>query len=1213
MNSNLMTNVKDYLNNIYSIYKESTQSKSISDTLMAFSQLSKNHLNVNNAVELYKYSDSNFLKCSVDEQNHFINDQLQLIETLVGNAIYVKEGTIWNFENILNLIRSETYYNTEKGKRKVVWPSFSQNRPIGEVAWDIWNGVQILDLDIKNEELASKLKYDLFNSLSKYRWFLGVYFSASRKSLHVWTKITPITTQHDHRKIEYMCNFRHKYSYIYIILTKFCDKYGFTKDDIIKFMDMAMAKPQQGIFIGSDFEPLINTGFNDERLDVNFEQALYNGVESINWISHSELKEIFRKLEWFSNDTVNEPINPSSVTNVDERDETKNKRIHYKHAQRWQIANTLVSLYGESKALSLIQNICSHTPYQELKGDIKTAAIHNKPISLWAVNILNKNHGFNIKLSNDAVNDEIDKLKEKIDKEKDNSVDPIKILNDNTEKTILYLRHDQYLSDIKDQILENLDNITLLEAGAGYGKTEMIKSLKDRTLLILPFTSTIKAKVESSEVTKDWLYYYGTKRPTFQELMGNQNMSMTIDKFSRLNLMELDQANFKYIVIDESHLLYTSSYRSVMSPTIQRLANCTGTKVIMMSGTPTGETLFFPNIKHIKVIKEDNRIKQLDIYLCHKPIDKIIKMADHIAEDILNGKKILYPSNDGNLFYEQIIGLIQERYNEKCIKCHQPTRKIKSFYYKKSNYGDETMDEIDVNKSIGPNDIICCSNYLSVGVDICDKFKFSIYFSRPWIAQDIEQFANRIRNNDLYIKLFLEKSMSDGTIINYNITSPLDLNFDNAEIMMMRDMIQLCNDMLERNEEESKYNPLVSSLLTQNTFLKYDENDCKYYIDETTYKLKIFEDRYSVYSKQLNVIISNMRYYGYDTLVHNIEDAIPDNEVEEAETLFRNFRQSHFNEQTARTFKFLHHINDSNIEIYKNIMKGAYNIFKDEEYREMRESNNLYVEDIETVLKNLPIYLKLYTFYDCDTIIDIYNYCLNKKTNKINYSQLERIKRFVTIEDNRKKQRIDFPIYKFILEAQKFAAENEYIDKMKLEEWIANYAAKIGNVVKNVVIDDVDFLEKIYDLVHELFDIIVIKKGTSKGVVHIKPFELLWERKFDLFEKYGNSIYTKEFFVEELINNVKANEEYNNEEYILERELPHTQKLKIDDIINILPTIVHKGYDYYTYSEEDGSNKRFLQKQENTKRDVFVNIKDSFANDVVNELADKTGELQLEF
>jgi hypothetical protein len=53
-----------------------------------------------------------------------------------------------------------------------------------------------------------------------------------------------------------------------------------------------------------------------------------------------------------------------------------------------------------------------------------------------------------------------------------------------------------------------------------------------------------------------------------------------------------------------------------------------------------------------------------------------------------------------------------------------------------------------------------------------------------------------------------------------------------------------------------------------------------------------------------------MRYYGYDTLIHNVDSVISDTEVEEAETLFKHYRRAHYNEQTAKTFKFLHHINE---------------------------------------------------------------------------------------------------------------------------------------------------------------------------------------------------------------------------------------------------------------------------------------------------------------
>ena len=79
-----------------------------------------------------------------------------------------------------------------------------------------------------------------------------------------------MSIESSNRKVEYLCNFRHKYSYVYIVLTKFANQYGYTKDKIFEYMDMAMAKPQQGIFISSDNTALLNTNFKDLRLDVNF-------------------------------------------------------------------------------------------------------------------------------------------------------------------------------------------------------------------------------------------------------------------------------------------------------------------------------------------------------------------------------------------------------------------------------------------------------------------------------------------------------------------------------------------------------------------------------------------------------------------------------------------------------------------------------------------------------------------------------------------------------------------------------------------------------------------------------------------------------------------------------------------------------------------------------------------------------------------------------
>lgn len=1174
-------NISEYFGKLNKIYAIKDKNQTLTETLNEFNQITKSYSDFvqNNSDEL-TYSDYNFLKCSREEQEQFFNDQLQLLECLVTNSIYDKQGLIWNWYDIYKLLYDASYKNTDKIQRKVVYSTSTNSRPIGNSSYLIWNGMQIIDLDIKDEMIASNLKQNIFDELKRYHWFLGVCKSASGKGLHIWTKITPLSFEATNRKVEYLCNFRHKYSYVYIVLTKYASQYGYTKDKIFEYMDMAMAKPQQGIFISSDNTALLNTNFKDLRLDVNFESAFVSGVESINWISHPDLKDIFHKLEWFNTERETDDVDVSNISGINDRDAKNSKgKLHYKHAQRWQLANTLTSIYGYEKALSLMVEICKGTSYNELAGDVKTASIHNKPISTWAIKELNRQHGFNLKIkAEDLYKKEIEKIEEDI--KTSPNTDPIKILNSNTEHVELHLKSNQYLSDIKSDIIKNLSHITLLEAGAGYGKTEMIKSLKAKTMLILPFTSTIKAKVEADSKTSDWLYYYGSKRPTLDEILGDKNMSMTIDKFSNLNIMELDQANFEYIVIDESHLLFTSSYRDVMSPTIQRLANCKA-KVIMMTGTPTGEILFFPSIKHIKVIKEDFRQKEFNVVMVPTKNEKMTKMCKMMAKDIIDGKKILYPTNKGNLFYSQVTGLIQEYLN-----MYKYPNKLKSFYYKKSNYGDESMDNINFSKTVGNNDIVFCSNYLSVGVDICDRNTFSVYFSEPWIAQDIEQFANRLRNNDLYVTLILEKEDSTGFPIDYYHTMPLDLSISQKDLLLSRDLIRTCNDMLERNNEESKYNPLIQSLLASNRYLKYDENDCKYYIDETTYKLRVFEERYSDYSKQLSVMIDGMKYYGYHTTKSDDNERIPEDKLEWLGDYMKSCRHIRYDWWTNQTFILLDHLNDGNIDVYKELLKGDYALFKDDKYKEERDEHNLYVESIEILERNIPIILGLYKFYACDTIKEIYEYCIDKKQNKINYAKLDRIRRFVNIESNRRQKRLDFPVYKYIKDAQQFAKDNPVISQEDLTKWLANYAAKYANSIKNIVVDDIDFLEEIYDLVCQIFNVVVIKGRQSKGMIKISPFELLWEQKNDLTNLYGN-LNTKEFF-SDLIDNMVVDE---TEEEL--PELEHTSKLQLKDIIYELPNVVHKQYDYFEYSSLDKSNERFMRKQENTNTlhdNIFAQI-----------------------
>ena len=65
--------------------------------------------------------------------------------------------------------------------------------------------------------------------------------------------------------------------------------------------------------------------------------------------------------------------------------------------------------------------------------------------------------------------------------------------------------------------------------------------------------------------------------------------------------------------------------------------------------------------------------------------------------------------------------------------------------------------------------------------------------------------------------------------------------------------------------------------------------------------------------------------------------------------------------------------------------------------------------------------------------------------------------------------------------------------------------------------------------------------------------------------------------------NMKTDDEFEDEK-VNEIELPHTEKLRIEDIKDQIDFIVNKPFNYYEYSELDGSNDRFMRKQKNTNQ-----------------------------
>ena len=100
--------------------------------------------------------------------------------------------------------------------------------------------------------------------------------------------------------------------------------------------------------------------------------------------------------------------------------------------------------------------------------------------------------------------------------------------------------------------------------------------------------------------------------------------------------------------------------------------------------------------------------------------------------------------------------------------------------------------------------------------------------------------------------------------------------------------------------------------------------------------------------------------------------------------------------------------------------------------------------------------------------------------------------------------------------------------------------------------------------------------------------------------------------MDELIDNIKTETENTESENAEEEfdDFEKTEKKTLEQIKDELKSVIHKDYDYYIYSNEDGSNTRFLEKQENTKR-TMTSESTIFAEPENKEDKGKFGDLSL--
>lgn len=1055
------------------------------------------------------FSNNDVLLCDDDEKKQF-SKRLKECQITICSNIKQTQGAVCTLEELINIIISKDNKKLNKADRKVVYSTSNGERPIGKKAFELWNGFQVIDMDIKNESLAKQLKEHIFNKLYKCNWFLGVTLSASGKGLHVYTKIAvPQTDQNDDqkKKMLYLVNFRHKYSFVYLSCLSAADELGFTKDDVLKWMDLAMFKPQQGAFIGYDEHPLINTHFFEEFIYVNFDNVEDIGHPDVDWLTYPDLKSIFKRWEWFE-DNDNADLNVE-VTEAKDLDTDIKNKVHYKHFERWRLANTLVKIYGLEKGYKYLRLICSNNiKDKELQADCVTASRHDKPVDVWAVNRLNAQHGFKIKLNiQDESFDESEIF---------NSMDQIEnptLIRESKYLKNYHINSNQYLGDIRELLLDDLGRITLLEAGAGVGKTEMVKQLvRDgkKIIMVMPFTSTIKSKVENDP---DWYFSYGNRKPRLDVSKG---LSLTIDKFSHLNLMDIKTAGFDYIFIDESHLMFQSEYRPVMSKVIEMIRN-TEIPIVLMSGTPSGELVFFPDIVHIKVTKDDIRKKEFKVNLVESTSDLMYHMCRNMANDIANGIRVLFPTNQGTLYAQQIEAAVTYFLQNE----HLMFDKVRLHYYKKSNVGEQFMDDVNFEKTITDTQILLCTNYLSVGVDILDKFQFSIYFADLMMPQEVEQFANRLRSNDLYINLYVAKNDAEGNSRSIHRYKEMNFKLNDEEIKNVHSILRLCNAMIERNPVEYKYNSLISSIIHDNKFIEYNDVENKYYLNEIAYKVIYFERKYREYVQQLPVLMRGMKSYGYQISSIDLKDFnVKGSEIfRDLKNMVKLAHDEQLQLNTQHINELLDIITEDRLNLYKDVLSGKFDIRKGTEWKEDLLNNKMIVKNIEVFEKVIPIFISMSKYYPVDSVKGIFEYCRNKN-GTYNFAAINRIRLLINIIYNDKNHRLDIPIKDFMNAAYEFS-DKKIVHKNEVQQFLIDFSKKYAahESTDEIIIDRAEMtMSTLKDTFEKIFKCLIkTTRPTKEGIVTMERVELLWQER-DYSQDVSNHIFILDEFLESDVN-----------------------------------------------------------------------------------------------
>lgn len=835
--------------------------------------------------------------------------------TKTNNKVYVTR----TLGELLLMITNPKLSSISKDYRKQLYTSYNGTRPSSSEYYT-WSGLQVFDIDLKEwvsekNGDVDKLKKAMFEKLTDFHWFLWICKSSSGRGLHIYTKVSPAhhiyNTPEENEYISrywYTVSYVTKLNIVYSVLNALSKESnnGIEFDDVFEnpYVDNTVGRITSGIRISYDAEPLVNHNFIDLHPAVLLGQTLAG-------LSRKEMNELFfRQDDWenFTDNnirkrqpnyintrwihTINEELAVGDLKTFRSKQETESsvdmskyitiggdateitpmERRKINYVSRYNVCNTLAALFGKDGLdiahVLLDSKRCGNV--NEINSFYSCALSNKKQPSKLGLEIL-KEHGI-IKTVDERVTEVVEEgfkfdLKRQIEKAVTNEMVPV----DYDMKPDEYLSH--YNNELRQRITGSKINIILSPPNSG--KTvKILQWAKEgkRILLVLPYISVIKNKVETDkDVTDLFDCFYGSK--DFRDIEYGRNIVTTFDKFSRANAEKLAHM-FDYICIDESHLLFTSSYRiETTSNAVKRLKELYyyssndpfAAKILLFTGTSTGEYVHFSKIGNFITFRKKSHTKRMEFLICDDTLDALTRLSAKAADLINTGYKLLIPTNKGEIYSEKVIGMVE----------YLLGRNVKYGYYKRSNSEEEICRMINEQNTVGDYDIVFCSNYLSVGVDIVDKCEFASIYLGAFSGYEIEQFNARIRRTGIRSVYCLPTNDSSGH------TNILLMEEPNLVLKLTdEDQLKFIDDKsiaMKKQDVLAQYDPITKRITTPGFGVVNGKIDFR--LEE--YELVTFEDKFTEVMTHPIKVARELAKYGYEISVSTEFEGLSKTEQEE--------------------------------------------------------------------------------------------------------------------------------------------------------------------------------------------------------------------------------------------------------------------------------------------------------------------------------------------